>query len=102
MPRRFPRVIHLENYDAEDMFSIFINILADTVDLNKFTNDSLKYILTMINLLNSKFTNQAGDMLNLANLVAEDAILNDGEYSRKEINYSFQKFMMDKGVSISF
>jgi hypothetical protein len=47
------------------------------------------------------FNNQAGDMLNLAKTIGEDAVLAD-KYTDDLIKLSFMKFCATKNVGIEF
>jgi hypothetical protein len=61
-------------------------------------------IKAIIGVFNDKdmFNNQAGDMLNLANVIAEDAVLFDKQYNKDMIQMSFMKFCADKGHALTF
>ena len=96
LARRFPRVIDLPNYEAEDMWSLFINFIQPNgIDLPK---DIQAYMYTVIAALNGKnvFGNQAGDMLNLSMMVTEDVLLCEGPYGKDDVNTTVKLFCAQK------
>lgn len=109
MARRFPRMLDFIPYTNEDMIDIFKTFLIESMggpDIlsQTLSNPSQTYILSIIADLNKfdVFNNQAGDMLNLAKAIAEDAILQQKEYTNERIQLSFKRFCAPKQIAIQF
>lgn len=110
LPRRFPNNIRLTRYSDKDLFALLIHFIKDKFRSNILTESQNQYILGLITVLNSQlyegnilFDNQAGDMLNLSNVLLEDLLIHkDTGYRIKEINLTFQKFFSNKGIYIEF
>lgn len=110
MKRRFPNNMRLMLYSAKDLYEILMAFISDKFKFNVFTPSQSQYIYKLIENLHGKeyndellFSNQAGDMLNLANQLLEDfLIMKDEGYKQAEINQSFQKFFANKGIYLDF
>jgi hypothetical protein len=75
MNRRFPYRMRLPDYSDADLAQLFITMIEPKVDVpisQLFTDDDIMYIYDIINTLRKHdahvFSNQAGDMLNIAGL----------------------------------
>lgn len=104
MKRRFPNNLRLLPYSADDLYIILMGFLTQKFNKDLFSKDQKKYIRQLITALNDMtyegdklFNNQAGDMLNLGSILAEDLILEKPNYTRQKILLSFQKFFSNKG-----
>jgi len=105
MSRRFPKVLDLLPYSSNDMYKILEIFLNDSISVSKiFTKKQREFMKSIISSLNDKqvFNNQAGDMLNLSKIIAEDAILFSEKYNNEMIVYSFKKFCIGKNIAIDF
>lgn len=100
LSRRFPRIMKLDTYSAEDLFLILEKFLSDAGDISDYLSKSqLKYIKELI-LDTNKFniyTNQAGDMLNLSKMILEDAVMLQNDYDADEIYQTITRFITSKG-----
>lgn len=74
LPRRFPNVIRLEDYNAKELAYILCKFLNSTCKDIHFSNTHRDYIYTILShILAQKpdiFKNQAGDMLNLSGSIS--------------------------------
>lgn len=74
MPRRFPTVIRLKNYNSSELTDILIDFLYQDAPNMVMTESEGNYIYTLINSIYSKnpniFDKQAGDMENLARSIS--------------------------------
>lgn len=74
MPRRFPTIIRLKNYDASELTDILIDFLYQDAPNMSISESEANYIYTLIHFIysqNSKiFDKQAGDMENLARSIS--------------------------------
>lgn len=105
MMRRFPRTIDFVQYSGQDMIDLFTKFANESVKINDIlSKNSRSYVKGIISTLNDNevFTNQAGDMLNLAKMITEDAMLYGDEYVKNRINMSFKKFLASKNLAINF
>ena len=100
--RRFPKAVDFIPYQNKDMYDILIKFLRDAVDISLFKPEHLATIKYMIYQLNDKdvFTNQAGDMLNFASMIGEDAMLAGDKFGTKDILLGFKRFVATKNVAI--
>jgi SpoVK/Ycf46/Vps4 family AAA+-type ATPase len=103
MARRFPKVVDFIPYQNEDMNEIFLHFVDDSIDISLFSKAQLAFFQEMIFALNEQevFNNQAGDMLNLAKMVAEDAMLAGDDYDKPRMILTLKKFCAMKNVAIS-
>lgn len=99
MTRRFPKVLDFEYYTNEDMNTIFRLFVNETAPISDILD--VKGVIFSLNDA-GVFSNQAGDMLNLAQMISEDAMLFGKEYTRERINLSFKKFCAIKNLAINF
>jgi SpoVK/Ycf46/Vps4 family AAA+-type ATPase len=103
MQRRFPKVIDLIPYSTDDLYNIFETFLKQTITVSDhLSKEKRVYIKSVLHSLNEAqvFNNQAGDMLNLANVIAEDAVLLGKKYDEDRILFSFKKFCAAKNLAI--
>lgn len=100
--RRFPKVLDFIPYQNEDMFEIFLNFVKDSIDIKGIQKEHLTFMKGVISGLNEKnvFSNQAGDMLNLAKMIAEDSMLAGEKYNTQNIVLTFKKFCATKNMAI--
>ena len=102
--RRFPRVIDLPPYSSNDLWNIFAASMGPLV--GRLSTSQSSFIASMIDWLNSQqehlqvFSNQAGDMLNLATLTTEDMLLIDGQYDDDAIVETFRSFCANKNLEL--
>jgi DNA replication protein DnaC len=108
LSRRFPRVFDLTPYTSEDMWYLFTTFIEPSI-LTKFSPQQKSLLASYINALNTYdntttsinvFSNQAGDMLNLAHLVTEDFLLSEKGYTPKEVTGSFITFCKRKNLDL--
>jgi hypothetical protein len=101
--RRFPKAVDFVPYENKDMFDILVKFISDSVDIKIFKKEHLALVKYMIYDLNAKevFSNQAGDMLNFASMLSEDAMLAGEKFSPKHIVLSFKKFLASKNVAFA-
>jgi len=101
--RRFPRVIDLPPYSSNELWNIFAASMGPLVGMLSTSQSS--FIASMIDWLNSQehlqvFSNQAGDMLNLATLTTEDMLLIEGQYDDDAIVETFRSFCANKNLEL--
>lgn len=106
LARRFPRVFDLTAYTSLDMWHLFSTFLEPHV-LKGMSQKQKTVIASYINAFNAfskvdVFSNQAGDMLNLAHLVTEDYLLSESGYTSDEIKHTFVTFCRRKHLSLEF
>ncbi len=101
--RRFPRVVDLPPYSANDLWHIFTASMGDRASMLSLSQRS--FIASMISSLDSieiprVFSSQAGDMLNLANLITEDMLLTEvpDYYDNDAIFETFRSFCANKNL----
>lgn len=74
LPRRFPHVIYLKNYNAKELTFILCKFLSSTCKEICFTPTQKDYIYTLLSHVVAQrpdvFKNQAGDMLNLSGSIS--------------------------------
>ena len=108
MKRRFPNNIRLIDYTSEDLSNLLYYNIKQMFESQILTESQIEYINILIGQLNEKnvpsgklFANQAGDMLNLSNLVIQDLILNQTKgYQPVNINDTMTKFFINKGLQV--
>ena len=102
LARRFPRVFDLIPYTSPDMWYLFATFLEPSI-YDNLSYQQKSMIASYIYAFNTYpgvnvFSNQAGDMLNLAHLVTEDFILSETGYTPNEIIRSFTTFCRRKNL----
>lgn len=106
MARRFPRVIDFVPYTGNDLFQLFSKFFNDTAPINKvLSKEHRAYLRASIKELNKHklFNNQAGDMLNLAKVISEDALLFEGTaYTQARMQLGLKRFCAAKGMALEF
>lgn len=104
LSRRFPRVMKLTPYSAEDLVIIMKSFLEETGPIHEYLSKSqLAYIAQLIEDTNAHdiYTNQAGDMLNLSKALLEDAIMYQQEYDADAIFQTFVRFAASKRFKLA-
>lgn len=105
LQRRFPRVLDFIPYSSSDLYLLFEKFLQESID-NRYSlsMDQKRLIKGIIKALNANdvFNNQAGDMLNLSKVIAEDLILLGDAYDTEKIQLSFKRFVAPKEKAIFF
>jgi SpoVK/Ycf46/Vps4 family AAA+-type ATPase len=104
LSRRFPRVMKLTPYSAEDLTTILKSFLEDAGHLHEYLSKSqLAYIAQLIEDTNAHdiYTNQAGDMLNLSKALLEDAIMYQHDYDADAIFQTFVRFAASKRFKLA-
>lgn len=115
MPRRFPNIFKLDNYDANQLTDILLSFLNESLDNNIIlTNNDASVIYTIINFLLSKYPNvfpkQAGDMKNLSAVISK-VIYGCDKYSWENDNtknnsilltIGINNYLASQGLSISY
>ena len=112
--RRFPNKMILDDYTSKDLSTILHGNIQSLFAGPVLTENQIKYIDMLVKIINESepnkhikdrkyFINQAGDMLNLSNIIVQDLILADQKgYTDKYINDSFTKFFLSKGIQLVF
>jgi len=110
--RRFPNRISVPSYSNSDLLSIFINEVNKKIGENIFSEDTIKYIFTIIVKLSqansSIFSNQAGDMVNLSSMFLNSyygsvkIIWGDLISDILIVNSTFNQFLRNKGYLAVF
>ena len=115
MKRRFPNNLRLLDYTSKDLSLILYYNIEKMFDKQILTQSQMDYIDKVIKRLNEMtyatpnatpnaklFINQAGDMLNLSNIIVQDLILNQKKgYKIPNINNTFTKFFLNKGYQVT-
>ena len=111
MRRRFPNNLRLLDYTSKDLSSILYYNIKKMFDKQILTQSQINYIDKVIKRLNELtsptpsgklFINQAGDMLNLSNIIVHDLVLNQKKgYKIPNINNTFSKFFLNKGYQVT-
>lgn len=97
---KFNERIELVDYDPNDIYIIFENLIDKIIYYeNWFNEEQRTFIKNLIIALATKkvFKDQANDIFNLVNLIIEHAILYGDFYDNKLILLTFKLFLMNKG-----
>jgi hypothetical protein len=106
MPRRFPFQLVLENYSLDDLYKILFKTLNSKFP-GQFTQDDADLIYTLLGKLDQKqiFTNQAGDIVNLASFITiqinggKNAWGSSDQINRLKIVSAFNAFLRSKNTN---
>ena len=113
LSRRFPHQIRLKDYNSRQLTDILLKFMGEYSDYIKLSNVEAGYIYTVIDFLcqNVKgiFSKQAGDMLNLSNVIVRSIYGAIGsrwsstDYRKNALMLlnGFNDYLRDKGISIS-
>lgn len=113
MPRRFPTVIRLKNYNSSELTDILIDFLYQDAPNMIMTETEANYIYTLINVIYSSnpniFDKQAGDMENLARSIAAVAYgctklrweTNNFDGNHRLLLNGFNQFLNSKNVQFN-
>lgn len=108
MKRRFPSIIRLQDYNAEQLTNMLMDFISDSspdLDINEV---DANYIYTLVLGLNKRgvFTKQAGDMQNLANDITTSIYGStlswglDPDSNKKIVSAAFSRFLNNKNVKV--
>ncbi len=108
MRRRFPNVIRLDDYSAEQLTNILMDFISDSSPDLEIEDEDADYIYTLVDRLNKRsvLEKQAGDMQNLASDITTSVYGStltwgiDIEDNRKIINAAFSRFLKNKNVTL--
>jgi SpoVK/Ycf46/Vps4 family AAA+-type ATPase len=103
--RRFPKTIDFIPYTSDDLYNMMLLFMNESVNAQQlFTKHHLAVIKGLIVALNDNqvFNNQAGDMLNLAKMLAEEVVLTGPSFDDARIKLLFRKFCASKNMAIHF
>ena len=112
LDRRFPYKFQLNNYSAENLTTMLLNILEVDNEL-KITPHTKNYIYSLISFLVEKYPNvlknQAGDILNFGNMITQSIYMSyDLEWNKNErdneriVLSAFEDFIESKNMNVFF
>ena len=110
LDRRFPYKFQLTNYSPENLTIMLLNILEVDNEI-KVTQHTKDYLYSLICLMVDKYPkilkNQAGDILNFGNMIAQSIYMSyDLEWNKNEIDNerillsAFEDFIESKNMNV--
>ena len=108
MKRRFPSIIRLSDYNAEQLTNILMDFIADSASDLEIESGDANFIFTLVLKFNKLglFSKQAGDMQNLASDITTSIYGSvliwgiDEQDNQKIITSAFVRFLKNKNINI--